>query len=784
MAEPVNYLAMMPQIDLGQSLMRGFQMGAGIRNMQAQQEMMQAKELEAQSSMARQAQLDDARQRVIFSNAPQAIKEWAGLDPKNASEYIKSIGEMDENQRTSEFNAAAPVLQALKSGESGIALKLIRQRADALRNSGQNDEADQMDIIHQLVFNKPEQATQQIEFLMNSLDPDRFEKMNKNIQGAQPNIEKANQNYVKLFGRNAYSLIQQGKPTEAIALLEAKIQEGNQKGYNTDALEAMRMEATSRYDGSPDSIGLVLSGIDEKLGEDLKNIGEIAFKKAQTQEVAQRADIAKQLGMKQAQAELEASRAQTARAQAETAATEQKRLLDAEFQPRIQAAELAKTQAETAAKDQAMQIEAKYTPVLKQLEINAANAKAAADAKQAAIDDKYKEPMAALQLQLQQAAAAKAQRDNAIESKYADQVAQAKMTQEEANARIAQEKAANAQVYESAQAQIADADARIKSEKAEVARPAEQAALQLSQASAQVEQEKAAVARQVEQANAEVSRLNAEKLARENAIGQEFDRAKAAATAQEAAAKAQSAEAAAKFAAQTEEINFKEKERAHEQAKKEQKSKLEQLAANLGLTRAQTTEAMVRGKKLGTENQKILMELQAAKNNPGGLKAEDKFKAERELRDEHLKRSKQFREVRVQFDKLKASAAHKSGQGDIGLVVGFMKMLEPDSVVRETEFATAEASSGRLDQLYNMLKKFSTGERMTDENRAKFVDLADKYYQSFLKYEKQDQEIIRNNIKHYGLEEKNILTAPAEVTAKPSGAIKGMPKGFKIIGKE
>lgn len=762
MPAPVNYMSMFPQIDLGRNFGQGFQIGSTIQAIGAQRQA-------AEAAAARAAAEEDARRKAMLTNAPEDIKNWASFDPKSFNEYSQGIERMTKDQRTQEFNAALPVFNAIQSGEITTGMKLIRQRADALRNSGQEQEADELDLLHkQIGDGQPEKALQTIRWVMNGIDPDRFSRMMETEAKLQPNIEKANQNFVKLYGRQAYSMIQRGKPLDAIASLEAKINEGMQKGYNVDALQAMKAEAEARPDGSPESIGLVLSAIDEKFGTDLKDIGEIQYKKLQTEEIQQRNESYRKFGDATAQADLEAKRAQTAASEAQRQATEQRTALEAEFAPQERAAQIRRDQVAANAQEQTARLEAKYTPVLKELEIKAAQAKADADARQEAIDIKYKEPMAALAFQREQIAAQVAQRNNEIDAKYADQVAKAKMSQEEANARIAQEKAANAQVLEQANAQIADANARIQAEKAEVARPAEQAALALSQANAQLAQEKNAVAKTVEQANAEIAQLDAAKKARENAIGAEFDQRKAEASTAQAEAERKKAEAQAEFAAQNEEISFKEKERAHEQAKKEQKLKLEQLAANLGLTRAQITEAMVRGKKLGTENQKILMELQAAKNNPGGLKPEDKFKAERELRDEHLKRSKQFREVRVQFDKLKASAAHRSGQGDIGLVVGFMKMLEPDSVVRETEFATAEASSGKLDQLYNMLKKFSTGERITDENRAKFVDLADRYYQSFLKYEKQDQEIIRNNIKHYGLEEKNILTAPAESAVKPT----------------
>lgn len=780
MPAPVNYMSMFPQIDLGRNFGQGFQIGSTIQAIGAQRQA-------AETAAARAAAEEDARRKAMLTNAPEDIKNWASFDPKSFNEYSQGIERMTKDQRNQEFNAALPVFNAIQSGEITTGMKLIRQRADALRNSGQEQAADELDLLHkQIGDGQPEKALQTIRWVMNGIDPDRFSKMMETETKLQPNIEKANQNFVKLYGRQAYSMIQRGKPLDAIASLEAKINEGMQKGYNVDALQAIKAEAEARPDGSPDSIGLVLSAIDEKFGTDLKDIGEIQYKKEQTEDIRQRNESYRKFGDATAQADLEAKRAQTSLSEANRDATEKKSALDAEFAPQERAAQIRRDQVAANAQEQASRLEAQFAPRLKELEIKAAEAKAASDARQAAVDIKYKEPMAALALQREQIAAQVAQRNNEIDAKYADQVAQAKMSQEEANARIAQEKAANAQVLEQANAQIADANARIQAEKAEVARPAEQAALALSQANAQLNQEKAAVAQTVEQANAEIAQLDAAKKARENAIGAEFDQRKAEASTAQAEAERKKAEAQAEFAAQNEEISFKEKERAHEQAKKEQQLKLDKMAAELGLTKAQTAQAMVMGKKISAETQQTLLEIAAMKKNPGGMKTEQVFNAEKDLRNEYLKRTDKYREMKRQFDGMQAASKDISGPGDVALIMGFQKMLDPTSVVRETEFAIAEQSAGRMEQLLNTLTKFKTGQRLTPEQRTSFMNLAKKYYDAAAKQEGEDRNVMNRVIESYKLNAENVMptAVTGAATAKPTGAIPGMPKGFKVIGKE
>lgn len=777
MVQPVNYRSFFPQVSPGQSFLQGLQSGQAMRLAQEQ----------AQIAAAKQAQLESAKQQALMTNAPEDFKLWAAADPAGAKTFTETIANMSKVQRDQEFNAGLPILNAIQSGEITTGMKLIRRRADALRNSGQEQAADDLDLLHkQIGDGQPEKALQTIRWLMNGIDPDRFSKMMETETKLQPNIEKANQNFVKLYGRQAYSMIQRGKPLDAIASLEAKINEGMQKGYSVDALQAMKMEAEARPDGSPESIGLVLSAIDEKFGTDLKDIGEIQYKKEQTEDIRQRNESYRKFGDATAQADLEAKRAQTSLSEANRDATEKKSALDAEFAPQERAAQIRRDQVAANAQEQTSRLEAQYTPVLKELEIKAAQAKSVSDARQAEIDAKYKEPMAALALQREQIAAQVAQRNNEIEAEYAAKVAQAKMSQEEANARIAQEKAANAQVLEHANAQIADANARIAAEKAEVARPAEQAALALSQADAELRQAKAAVAKEVEQANAEIAQLDAAKKARDNAIGEDLDRRRAEASTAQAEAERKKAEAQAEFAARNEEISFKEKERAHEQAKKEQQSKLDKMAAELGLTKAQTAQAMVMGKKISAETQQTLLEIAAMKKNPGGMKPEQAFNAEKDLRNEYLKRTDKYREMKRQFDGMQAASKDISGPGDVALIMGFQKMLDPTSVVRETEFAIAEQSAGRMEQLLNTLTKFKTGQRLTPEQRTSFMSLAKKYYEAAAKQEGEDRNVMGRVIKNYGLNADNVMppAVTGAATAKPTGAIQGMPKGFKVIGKE
>lgn len=116
-----------------------------------------------------------------------------------------------------------------------------------------------------------------------------------------------------------------------------------------------------------------------------------------------------------------------------------------------------------------------------------------------------------------------------------------------------------------------------------------------------------------------------------------------------------------------------------------------------------------------------------------GIREQDKsFKNEQDLRKEYgaTPEYKRYDDVRAAYERVRSSASMDSGAGDIGTIFGFMKMLDPGSVVREGEFATAQNSSGIPDRVRNMYNSAINGERLTPEQRAEFVRTSDSLYEN------------------------------------------------------
>lgn len=71
-----------------------------------------------------------------------------------------------------------------------------------------------------------------------------------------------------------------------------------------------------------------------------------------------------------------------------------------------------------------------------------------------------------------------------------------------------------------------------------------------------------------------------------------------------------------------------------------------------------------------------------------------------------------------------AAAEDASAAGDLALIFNYMKVLDPGSVVRESEFATAENAGSVPERIRAQYNKVLQGERLSEEIRADFVDRA------------------------------------------------------------
>lgn len=144
----------------------------------------------------------------------------------------------------------------------------------------------------------------------------------------------------------------------------------------------------------------------------------------------------------------------------------------------------------------------------------------------------------------------------------------------------------------------------------------------------------------------------------------------------------------------------------------------EQDAAKLGLERQRVG---MEGARLGLERQRVGLEAQrVAQTANGGLTPAQTRKAEADLRKEFdgLPEVKSYRTIRQAANTVKQFAsAPPSAQGDIAITYATMKAYDPNSVVRETEFATAQNAAGVPDRIRNAYNKALSGQRLSPKQR-------------------------------------------------------------------
>lgn len=104
----------------------------------------------------------------------------------------------------------------------------------------------------------------------------------------------------------------------------------------------------------------------------------------------------------------------------------------------------------------------------------------------------------------------------------------------------------------------------------------------------------------------------------------------------------------------------------------------------------------------------------------------EKGKFEQALRKEYTDLSKDFKTLQDATNRIKVGASLDNAVGDLSLIYGYMKLLDPGSVVRETEFATAENAQGVPDRIRNVWNRVINGERLTPQMRQQFVSGADQ----------------------------------------------------------
>jgi hypothetical protein len=150
---------------------------------------------------------------------------------------------------------------------------------------------------------------------------------------------------------------------------------------------------------------------------------------------------------------------------------------------------------------------------------------------------------------------------------------------------------------------------------------------------------------------------------------------------------------------------------------------------------------------------------------------------------------KDFSDMKSAYGQVVSSLAQGTPIGDVAGATKVMKLLDPGSVVRESELGIAMAAAGRMDLLQNYFNNLMTGQKLTPTQREDFKRLSNELYAAAGQAYNNKRGEYEQFGKTYGF--KNLDTAlgapatvPSIVKSQPASATKTMQwDGTKFVFK-
>lgn len=161
-------------------------------------------------------------------------------------------------------------------------------------------------------------------------------------------------------------------------------------------------------------------------------------------------------------------------------------------------------------------------------------------------------------------------------------------------------------------------------------------------------------------------------------------------------------------------------------------------------------------------------EMQRLGDRPNRNEGEGReFKQEDILRDGYFKAAKPFVDLRTNYQRIQAASKDETGASDIAMVYSFMKMLDPTSVVREGEFATAENAGGVDSRITSLYNRVLNGQRLSPQVRSEFLQQSARQFDEQWKSYGATRSQWQSLAKQYGLDPERVAPDLAYGVQRP-----------------
>ena len=159
---------------------------------------------------------------------------------------------------------------------------------------------------------------------------------------------------------------------------------------------------------------------------------------------------------------------------------------------------------------------------------------------------------------------------------------------------------------------------------------------------------------------------------------------------------------------------------------------------------------------VGSDERKAIQKQINAEITKAGFDKE-LFDAENKILEDYTKKTKELVESEIAYNKLAEARNAQDGVGDLAMVFSFMKMLDPGSVVRESEFAQAQNTAGLLQKLQVAAESIKKGDLLSDTQRNNFLNLSKKFLEAGRLHMAKIRLDKGLQVKNYGLNPVNIF---------------------------
>ena len=134
------------------------------------------------------------------------------------------------------------------------------------------------------------------------------------------------------------------------------------------------------------------------------------------------------------------------------------------------------------------------------------------------------------------------------------------------------------------------------------------------------------------------------------------------------------------------------------------------------------------------------------------------FENEQKMRDDFVKESAPFKEVANAYSIIDTALKNPSPANDLAAATKFMKILDPGSVVRESELGMAMSASGLFDRVQNYASMVANGQKLTPKQREDFHASAKALYESAGEQQKNITKGYQDRAGSYGLDASRIVS--------------------------